>query len=111
MNISIVTPSDADGLGLRGLQNIHVSASPRPLKIDLYIDSKLFASRVNVDSADFSWDTTKVANGTHVLRADGVYKQRRSRSQVAVTVKNSAVDPTTGRAYGSGSYGSGPYGG
>lgn len=112
MNIAITTPNDADGLALKGTQTIHVTASPRPLKIDLYIDDKLFGSRVSAESADFSWDTTRVANGTHIIRAVGAYKQRHSQSQIAVTVKNSVVDPSTpGRAYGSGPYGSGSYGG
>ena len=53
------------------------------------------------------WDTTLVANGTHKLRGDAVYKKRRSTSQIAVTVNNVLA----GAGYGGIAYGTGAWGG
>ena len=92
MDISLQIPSDVDGLGLKGVVNVTASANPTPLRVEFFVDSALVA----VDNAApyaFAFDTTRYLDGTHTVRAEGVYKSRRSKTQVAVTIANN-VAPT-----------------
>lgn len=92
-----ISVSDPDGMNLTGTQTVTVSASPATnlVNAELYVDSVL-AKQTPTSPLVYQWDTTKVANGTHTLRGDAVYRKRRSTSQIAVTVNN----VLTGSGYG-----------
>lgn len=108
MTISVTLLDDPDGLNMSGTQRIKVDCTPKPLTVEIYVDEKRVTSVTGATSYTYVLDTTNLSNATHIIRAEGVYKSRRSRTQVAVTVKNSSL---SAGSYGAGAYGSGPYGG
>jgi hypothetical protein len=70
---------------------IAIAVQVNPLKnlqrVELFIDGKLLD--VDTDSPfAFVWDTRTGSDGTHVLRADSVYRNRRHSGSVSVIVDN-----------------------
>ncbi len=89
-----ISITDPDGMNLNGVVGTTVTASPTTnlTQIELYIDDILVKS-VSSSPLTYDWNTVNSANGTHVLRGEAVYKRRRSKTQIAVTVNNSVSPP------------------
>ena len=85
---------DADGLGLSGVVPVTVTSEPPKnlSRIELYVGNKLLGSHPTAPHV-FQWDTTTVPDGTHILRAEAIYKTRRSKAQIAVTVTQEPPPP------------------
>lgn len=107
MTITTTVRESATGLNLVGTVHIDVVASPTPIRIEYYLDNVLMYAPSTLVTT-WTWDTTKVGNGTHIVRTEAVYKSRRSKSQLAVSVNNSVTNVTT---FGTGLFGSGAFGG
>ena len=107
MTITVGIQNSPNGLNLVGTVTVTVSASPAPVRIEYYLDNTLmYAPSTLVTS--WAWNTTKEANGTHVVRVEAVYKSRRSKAQITVSTAN----PVSGAGtFGAGSFGSGTFGG
>jgi len=108
MTISLAFLDDADGLNMTGRQRIQVQAQPAPTRFEIFVDDVKQPGVMTTNPFVWNWDTSKFSDGTHLIRAEAVYKTRRSKTQAAVSVKNST--PATS-GYGSGAYGEGAYGG
>ncbi len=95
MTISLDLLDDADGLNLSGTQRVRVTASPGGglQKIEVYRNGALVASGTS-SPLTWSWDTTKVADGTYKLTATAFYKTRKSSvGPIVVTVNNTVTPP------------------
>jgi Bacterial Ig domain len=93
VNITLSIPGD--GSGIKGVVGVTVTVSPTKnlTQIKLLVDS----TQVALSSASplvHQWDTTKVADGQHTLKAVAVYKQRTSQATLQVTVANAGIPPS-----------------
>lgn len=79
-----IPPSPLHGVVAVG---IHVQPQKGVLRVELFVDGKLLGADATLPYA-FVWDTTKVSDGSHVLRADAVYRNRRHQAQETVVVDN-----------------------
>jgi hypothetical protein len=80
---------------LHGVIAVTVQVNPMKqlLRVELYVDD----NPLGVDSTSpfaFVWDTTKVADGSHTLRADSVYRNRRHSGSTLVIVDNATGTAT-----------------
>jgi len=92
-NVDItIDVGDADGQGLRGIVPITVTVHPPGglRHVQILIDETVVSDDISAPY-DHAWDTTRYANGTHIVGAIAIYKMRRSTAQLAVTVNNSAL--------------------
>ncbi len=84
--------SDPD-LKFTGTVQVSVQANPSPLRLDYYIDNVFVVSKT-VPPFNWSWNTTTVADGNHVVTASAVYKNNRVvKDSETVTVVNAASPP------------------
>jgi hypothetical protein len=92
VNISISI--SGDGSALKGTVLISASLSPTKnlQKVEFYVDGTMVSSDSGVPF-EYAWNTTTVSDGRHTLRADGVYKTRRSTAGIDVIVANNAAPP------------------
>jgi len=80
LTLTVVSPTDvippttsitfpAEGAGISGMVSITVTASDNVAvtKVELYIDGVLKACSIDSNLLTYSWDSTKVANGSHAL--------------------------------------------
>lgn len=77
---------------LHGLVAVGVEVHPtKHLEgVELFVDNHSLG--VDFDSPyAFPWDTRSVSDGTHVVRADAVYKQRRHSATLTVVVENAPI--------------------
>lgn len=94
MDVSIIVGDD-DGQGLKGTVPISLIANPTAnlVRMDIIIDDIVKKSGPYTNPFTYNWDTTQVADGTHIIKANAVYKKRTSTAKVAVTVANEATPP------------------
>lgn len=93
MDITLSIVEDPDGMNLSGIVTILVTAKPNPQSgVEFYIDG-VKRSTDTSSPFEYKWDTRTAADGTHVIKADAVYKTRRSTAQMAVTVNNTSPTP------------------
>jgi Bacterial Ig domain len=90
--VNITISITGDGSALRGDVLISASLSPTKnlQKVEFFIDGTLGKSDSSLPF-EYLWDTTKVPDGKHTLRADGVYKTRKTTASLEVTVANSSA--------------------
>lgn len=72
---------------------VQVNPLKNLLRVELFIDG----APLGLDSTSpfaFVWDTTKVKDGSHVLRADSVYRTRRHSGSISVIVNNATGTAT-----------------
>lgn len=95
MQVSLDLLDDADGLNLVGSQRISVTASAGGglRSVSILIDGRIVAQS-STSPFIWSWDTTKVTDGTHQIQVAAQYKTRTAKSSIAVTVKNTVPVPT-----------------
>ena len=89
MNVSVSITESTSGTNLSGVVHVVASASPSPIRVEYFLDDKLVFSDTT-SPYEWAWDTTQTTDGTHIIRAEAVYKSRRSKTQLATTVKNVA---------------------
>jgi hypothetical protein len=77
---------------LHGMVAIAVEVHPtKNLEgVELFVDNHSIGVDFTTPYA-FPWDTKTVADGTHVVRADAVYKNRRHSATLTVVVTNAAI--------------------
>ena len=92
--VSLTAP--APGAALKGIASITGTASDNTgvTKVELLVDGAVKATN-NATSANFTWNTTGVADGSHTiaLRATDAAGNSASSAAVAVTVSNTAPAP------------------
>lgn len=87
--------SDADSTWEDVVQ-VSVSANPTPIRVNYYVDNVFQVSRASVPFA-WAFDTASVDDGVHVIKAEGVYKNRSEFTTKTITIANDppAPDPDT----------------
>jgi hypothetical protein len=80
---------------LHGVIAVVVAVQPAKnvLRVELFCDGSQIGSDALSPYA-FVWDTRTVSDGTHLLRADSIYNNRKHSGTLSVTVKNAST-PTT----------------
>lgn len=59
-------------------------------RVEMFVDGISLGSDFTSPFA-FVWDTTEATDGTHVVRADAVYTNRRNTASLTVVVDNSRI--------------------
>ncbi len=92
LSITISVANNGQNLAGKVPVNVNASSTQPPIRVEFYLDGKKRYTD-NFALWQWMWDTTKVQDGTHIIRAEAIYPKRRSIAQIAVTVKNTGVVP------------------
>jgi hypothetical protein len=81
---------------LHGIIAVVVDVQPpkNVLSVELFVDGNQIGSDPTSPYA-FVWDTRTVSDGSHLLRADSIYKTRKHSGTLVVTVQNGSAPPTS----------------